>query len=136
MATADQKALIPTASEAGSKFVELYYPAYDKRRHKLSNLYMDNAMLVWNGHNVRTPVEIGKFLEALPTSQHVVEAFDAQPVSTEITAGQKTVLLTVNGSVRFDDKKQDKKMVPFNQNFVLTDCSPWKIVSDNFRFLE
>ncbi len=46
----------------------------------VGRLYMDAATLVWNGNAVNGQEAVQKFYEALPTSEHTIDAIDAQPV--------------------------------------------------------
>ena len=46
----------------------------------LSKLYMETAVLVWNGSSVTGNTEIQAFLEKLPSSEHTIVSLDAQPI--------------------------------------------------------
>jgi len=124
---------IDQSFEAAEKFVRLYYEAFDKRRAVIGKLYMDTAVLVWNGNSHRTNTEIVKFLEALPESVHTAESFDAQPMTSEVTKGQTTITVCVSGTVKYTSHK----IRAFTQNFMLTaQGTSWKIVTDCFRASE
>ena len=47
----------------------------------LAKLYLESATLVWNGNAVNGAANITKFMENLPTSVHLVDALDAQPIA-------------------------------------------------------
>lgn len=49
-------------------------------RHKLSKLYHNEGMLVWNGNQLVGGEKIQKFYEGLPTSYHSIVSLDSQPV--------------------------------------------------------
>lgn len=62
----------------------------------VAKLYLDTANLVWNGHPVGGVGEIMKFLEALPTSEHMVDAVDAQPIpSKRFSKTSKLLLVSI-----------------------------------------
>lgn len=129
----DIKAQSDLACEAGEKFVKLFYESFDKRRHVLKNCYLDAASLNWNGNVIAGPADIVKYIENLPSSEHVIESLDAQPVSNLVTNGQITILVSVGGTVKY----HENKIKAFTQNFVLTSQNnTWKIVSDNLRTVE
>ena len=78
------------------------------------------------------------FLEKVPTTSHTVFSYDAQPVLDVFVGGQKTVMVSVAGSVKFAN---DPKPRPFQQNFLLTAVSGasgdfWKVATDVFRYQE
>lgn len=110
----------------------------------------------WNGTPVMGCTEIQKFLEKLPPSTHIISSLDSQPlhgknsfkchpflpepihqkyifIIEEAIKGQKTIMVVVVGTVRYE--KKDSK--PFLQNFLVTaQETKWKIASDCFRFQE
>ena len=87
------------ATEAGQKFVALFYEAFDKRRqvrfqmrgiilinaHHLAQvikgLYSETSFLVWNGHTKSGANDINAFYQNFPSSCHRIHSLDCQPVS-------------------------------------------------------
>ncbi|CAI9732136.1 NTF2-related export protein 2-like isoform X2 [Octopus vulgaris] len=127
------KTKIDQACTAGEEFHKLYYETFDKRRHLLSKLYMTNAQMVWNGTFVEGMTEIMKFIEHLPSTETSVETFDCHPLADVVSQGQTTIGVTTFGLVKFPRKKSKA----FHQHFILTSQeNVWKIVSDNYRFVE
>ena len=54
-------------------------------------------------------------------------------ISELVTPGQTTILVTVEGTVSFNNEKPNY----FNQNFMLTAVdNMWKIASDCFRYID
>uniref|UniRef100_A0A0L8FSK0 NTF2-related export protein n=1 Tax=Octopus bimaculoides TaxID=37653 RepID=A0A0L8FSK0_OCTBM len=99
----------------------------------LSKLYMTNAQMVWNGTFVEGMTEIMKFIEHLPSTETSVETFDCHPLADVVSQGQTTIGVTTFGLVKFPRKKSKA----FHQHFILTSQeNVWKIVSDNYRFVE
>ncbi|CAG0885132.1 unnamed protein product, partial [Cyprideis torosa] len=116
------------------EFTKLYYDALKKKKAGLQRLYMDNGTLIYNGNCISGSENISKFLNRLPEPKVTLENFDAQPVHDEVVAGQKTILLTCAGNIRFGDDGVDRS---FNQAFLITAVDDkWKIVSDDFRIQE
>uniref|UniRef100_A0A090X8A0 Putative rna export factor nxt1 n=1 Tax=Ixodes ricinus TaxID=34613 RepID=A0A090X8A0_IXORI len=54
------------ATKAGEEFAKLFYDTLEKRRHLLSNLFLDTTNVLWNGNAYSGKADIGKFYEALP----------------------------------------------------------------------
>ncbi|XP_064610042.1 NTF2-related export protein 1-like [Liolophura sinensis] len=130
---ADFKLKVDQACLAAEEFSKLYYETFDKKRHLVSKLYMDTAVLVWNGNSITGSTEIVKFFENLPSSEHVPETLDCQPLIDQLTPGKLTIIVTVSGSSKY----QHNKATTFMQNFTLTSVNNvWKIVSDSIRFQE
>lgn len=97
---------------------------------QISRLYMDTAIVVWNGNATTGKDEIQKFFQDLPASEHSITTLDAQPVIDEATANQKTLLIMVSGMFRPQNSQQKQ----FQQTFMVTaQGDKWKIVSDCFR---
>ncbi|GAB1601607.1 NTF2-related export protein 2-like isoform X2 [Argonauta hians] len=132
-ATEELKIKIDQACTAGEEFHKLYYETFDKKRHLLSKLYMSNAQMVWNGTFVEGMTEIMKFIEHLPSTETSIETFDCHPLADVVSQGQTTISVTIFGLVKFPKKKPKA----FHQHFILTSQeNVWKIVSDNYRFVE
>lgn len=93
--------LFDEACSTAQEFTKLYYDCLDKKRNVkfyivkkikaqksyiflwfqlLSKLYMETAVLVWNGSSVTGNSDIQAFLEKLPASEHQIISLDAQPL--------------------------------------------------------
>lgn len=97
----------------------------------MARLYLDNAILVWNGNGTNGNDNIQKYLQELPPSEHSIVTLDAQPVIDDALQNQKTMLITVSGILRWQSKQGSKQ---FQQTFMITaQGDKWKIVSDCFR---
>lgn len=121
---------IDELSKTAADFTKVYYESLDRKRHLMARLYLDNAIVVWNGNEVSGKENIQKFFTSLPDTQHTIFTYDAQPVIDDTVANQQTLLLIVSGSIRI------KKLVgkPFQQTFMVTAVGDkWKIVRDCFR---
>lgn len=93
-------------------------------------LYLDNAIVVWNGNGTNGKEAIQKFFLDLPTTEHSIVTLDAHPVIDDATLNQKTILVMVTGLIRLQNNPQK----PFQQTFMITaQADKWKIVSDCFR---
>ncbi|GIZ02882.1 NTF2-related export protein 2 [Caerostris extrusa] len=109
----------------------------DKKRHLVSNLYLDDASLIWNGNPYVGKENISKFFETLPVSTTDIRSVDAQPIADNFVQGRTTVLVSVSGIVKFSGKSSTL----YSESFLLTaqqgaNGNVWKIVSDCFRFHE
>ncbi|XP_076265111.1 NTF2-related export protein 1 isoform X2 [Rhynchophorus ferrugineus] len=93
-------------------------------------LYLNSAVLSWNGNGVKGDSDIEKFIKDLPLSDHTLTTLDAQPILDIAVNGQLTFIIQASGTVKY----QDKNPKAFQQNFVITaQGDKWKIVSDCFR---
>ncbi|KAK2551106.1 NTF2-related export protein 2 [Acropora cervicornis] len=122
------------ATQAGEEFSNVYYETFDKRRHLMSKLYSSDTTIVWNGNVVKGGSEVvTEFFNGLPATEHTLHSLDCQPVSDHAIPGQTTVLVIVEGLVKFDGHKAEL----FSQNFLLTaeGGKVWKVASDCFRFI-
>ncbi|XP_015586198.1 NTF2-related export protein [Cephus cinctus] len=129
----DIKAKIDHACRTAEEFTKLYYESLDKRRYLISRLYLDSAVLIWNGNGIEGKDHIQKFWIDLPSTNHTITTLDAQPITGPAVADQLTFLVKVSGQVKY----QEKSSKPFNQNFLITAVGDkWKIVSDCFRAQE
>lgn len=96
----------------------------------MSRLYLDNAIVVWNGNGTTGKENIQKYFQELPMTEHSVTTLDAQPVIDDATLNQKTLLVMVSGMFRLQGNSQKQ----FQQTFMITaQGDKWKIVSDCFR---
>ncbi|XP_053673306.1 NTF2-related export protein [Anopheles nili] len=121
---------IDTVCTTAEAFVQLYYDHVDKKRQHMSRLYLDTALLVWNGNGAKGKEEIQKYFHQLPRSEHTVTTLDAQPVIDDAVSSQLTFIMQVSGSVRFHEIPTKQ----FQQTFMITaQGDKWKIVSDCFR---
>jgi len=121
------------AIQAGEQFCDLYYDILDTKRHQLSKLYTTSSTEIWNGNPHQGETKILEFINNLPPSEHVIHSLDCQPVLEIVTPGRTTVLVTVEGTVSFNNEKPRY----FNQNFMLTAVdNVWKIASDCFRYID
>lgn len=126
---------VEQATQAGEEFSNVYYETFDKRRHLMAKLYSANTTIIWNGNVVKGGPEIvTEFFNGLPATEHTLHSLDCQPVSDQAIPGQTTVLVVVEGMVKFDGHKAEL----FSQNFLLTaeGGKVWKVASDCFRFIE
>ncbi|XP_058792450.1 NTF2-related export protein-like [Phymastichus coffea] len=125
---------IDLACRTAEEFTKLYYDSLDKQKYLMSKLYMDNAILIWNGNGIEGKDQIQNFWTDLPPSVHTINSLDALPITVPAVANQHTFLIKVSGQVKYQNKKIGKS---FNQNFTITALdNKWKIVSDCFRTQE
>lgn len=124
---------IDQACRTAEEFTELYYDSVDRKRHLISRLYMDTAVLVWNGNGTTGKEEIQKFFAELPTSSHTYSCFDSQQIPGSAVGNKLAYVIKTAGNVSF----QGRQARLFQQNFIITaEGDKWKIVSDCFRFQE
>ncbi|KAI4470124.1 nuclear transport factor 2 [Holotrichia oblita] len=71
---------VDQACRTAEEFTKLYYESVDKRRHLISRLYLENALLTWNGNGISTSEKIQKFYIDLPSSDHSIITLDSQPI--------------------------------------------------------
>lgn len=57
----------------------------------ISKLYLDTGLLAWNGNGVSGNEKIQKFYIELPSSDHVVNTLDSQPILGSIDMPSRTV---------------------------------------------
>lgn len=125
----DLRSKVIESSQTAEKFIAVFYDSLDKRRHQMSRLYLDNAIMTWNGNGIRGEENIQKFIEDLPAMEHSVLTLGAQPVIDDAVINQKTLLLLVSGLIKMSNSSK-----PFQQTFVVTaQDDKWKIVNDCFR---
>lgn len=124
---------IDHACRMGEEFTKMYYETMDKRRHMLSRLYMDSAVLSWNGNGVQGNDGIQKYYIELPATDHKVITQDSQPIIAPCVGDQPAFMIQVTGHVRY----QAKVPKTFQQNFIITAIADkWKVVTDCFRLQE
>ncbi|CAH0578101.1 unnamed protein product [Chrysodeixis includens] len=123
---------IEKACETAEEFTRVFYKQVDNSRHLTSKLYLDTALLVWNGNGITGSDKIQKFLMELPSSNHVLKTLDAQPIADSLVANKLSYLIQACGEVSYQNEDDQK---PFQETFVIVAVdSKWKIVSDCFRF--
>ncbi|XP_059169142.1 NTF2-related export protein 2-like [Physella acuta] len=130
----DIKVLSSQATIAIEEFAKLYFETFDKRRQAIVRIYQDKANLVWNGHAVTGADEIMKFFDTLPSSEFHIEGMDTQAILPDVVAdGSNSIIVNFFGKVKF--KGSEAKA--FFHTFILSAHeNKWKIVTENFRFLE
>lgn len=144
------------ACETAEQFIKTFYDRLDTKRHLIGKLYLDTAVISWNGNKIQGnecliwddssslsflswipgAAELQKFMtEKLPATEHELMALDAQPVLSEAVVGQTTIVVTTAGSVRFLNSKSGKVAKNFQHSFILTaQGEHWKVASETFRY--
>ncbi|CAL8104867.1 unnamed protein product [Orchesella dallaii] len=125
-----QKSSIDEAAKVGEDFVRLYYKTIEQRPHRVYLLYLESAVVIWDGNpHVGTSV-VQKLFEDLPPMTFSIVSMDAQPLSTIAVGQQKSFLVNVGGSYRISGSGSKS----FSQTFVVTaEEGKWKVASDLFR---
>ena len=130
----DFRILCDQASDAAEQFSNIYYNTFDKQRHLLSKLYTNLSTVIWNGNAYHGQSKINEFFINLPGTAHELSTVDCQPVNQIASPDRTSVLVVCEGNVRYGD---DRRRKYFTQNFLLmSDNNTWKIVTDNFRFID
>ena len=70
----------------------------DQKRHQITKLYSNDAILVYEGNKIKSSKEIGDFYGKMPSSSHRVTTLDAQPISQKMLNGISSVLVSGNDS--------------------------------------
>jgi hypothetical protein len=65
--------------QVGKQFVEHYYQTFDSQRANLGALYSAESMLSYEGEQFLGSASIMEKLNQLPSVQHKIITFDAQP---------------------------------------------------------
>jgi len=122
---------------AAQEFAKLYHDTFDKRRQNIGKMYQEQAQIVWNGNPFNGREKIVEFFNTLPSSQHTVEGMDTQPVMGGLVGTEgdtSTIIITFFGKAKYKSEKEGKS---FTQTVLLaSQDSKWKVVSDNYRFLD
>lgn len=119
---------INEAARVADEFTKLYYEHVDKKKPALNKLFMDEALMVYNGNGFNGSTVISKFIGEMPVTEHDLTTIDAQPILDE-SAG-RTILIQVSGTVKVGGQKSKA----FQQTFTVTAHNDkWKIVTDCFR---
>ena len=66
----------------------------DQKRHQITKLYSEDAVLVYEGNKIKSSKEIGDFYGKMPSSSHRVTTLDAQPISQKMLNGINSVLVS------------------------------------------
>ncbi|CAJ0578171.1 unnamed protein product, partial [Mesorhabditis spiculigera] len=124
------------ACDQANEFLQLYYEVIDRRRERLGFMYRDDSTIVWNGNPTNGVDAIGKFLTALPETQHTVQSMDVQRLSPVAVRGYGSEALTalVAGIVDVGGMEHG-----FTQSMILViddDSKKPKILSDRFRYVD
>ncbi|KAF8307288.1 NTF2-like protein [Clavulina sp. PMI_390] len=83
------------ADKIAEAFVAYYYNVLDKgNRHKLGNLYRENAQLTWDGFTHKGVHNIIAFLENAPAMRHTRET-----TTVHATPGDDRICIVVTGTV-------------------------------------
>ncbi|XP_053690476.1 NTF2-related export protein-like [Sabethes cyaneus] len=118
---------IDTACQTAKEFTKLYYETVDNKRHQMARLYMDDGLLVWNGHGATGKDKIQAYFQQLPRSEHTMNTLNADPIVDEAVPSQVTLIIQVSGYVKF----LANPARPFQQTFMVTaQGDKWKIAND------
>jgi len=127
----DLRERINEAARAADDFTKLYYENIDQKKLTFNKLFMDTALLVYNGNGFSGIEAISKFIKEMPETVHTITTIDAQPILDE-SAG-RTFLIQVSGTVKIGSQRSKA----FQQTFTITaQNNKWKIVTDCFRLQE
>jgi len=130
------------AVEAADNFVELFTNFMDKSRQTVTKFYVEESCLCWDGNIVKGLEPISRFYNSLPTTNHIVMAFDAQPLAPSVVAqtpGQPpSIVIAMAGLVEFTQAGSKSN---FNRSIILIPAqgdqlkpgSSWKVLSDTMR---
>lgn len=116
-------------------FVKNYYAKLDdaSKRGELCEVYFEGApvLLEWNGYPMVTRQQVFDYFSQLPSTKHEVNTADAHALPG--CTNSDSILVTVNGSVKYDDEH----MREFFQRFVLRRNADAKyyVVNDYYRWL-
>ncbi|XP_070575620.1 nuclear transport factor 2-like [Ptychodera flava] len=113
--------------EIGQAFVTHYYKVFDENRAALLPLYVNDALMTFEGSQIQGPENIIKKLISLPFQkiQHVITTFDSQP-----TLDGQGVIVFVVGQLKTDEDAPHS----FSQCFYLKPLNgSWFVTNDMFR---
>ncbi|KAG5670759.1 hypothetical protein PVAND_001000 [Polypedilum vanderplanki] len=121
------KERINEAARIAEEFTKIYYDHIDKKK-STQRLYLDSALVVFNGNGVSGVEQIAKFHQELPSTEHTLTTLDAQPILD--SAAGKSYLIQASGTVKYNNEKSQA----FQQSFLITAHEQkWKIVTDTMR---
>ncbi|XP_026471807.1 NTF2-related export protein-like [Ctenocephalides felis] len=122
------------ACQTADNFIKIYYKRMDKRRHSMSELYLEGGLLVWNGIPILGQKTIQDYFLDLPSSEHRLVSLDTLPVVDEIIRSQPQLLILASGAVSYKLKSSDVVQRSFHQTLVVTaQGDKWYIVKDSMR---
>lgn len=122
---------INEAARAAEEFTKIYYSNIDQKKLTINKLFMETALLVYNGNGFNGVDAISKFIKDMPETKHDITTIDSQPILDE-SAG-RSFLVQVSGTVKIGAQRTKA----FQQTFTLTaQGDKWKIVTDCFRLQE
>merc|ERR1711953_292075 len=129
------KNIVEDAEETTKELCEKYYEVMDQKRHQITKLYSNDAILVYEGNKIKSSKEIGDFYGKMPSSSHRVTTLDAQPISQTMLNGISSVLVSASGTVKWNTSGGGQPQVKaFTQHMILSMIdSNWLIVSDTVR---
>lgn len=115
------------------EFIQYYYDKLDKQQYKkIFQLYVPDALQVWNGISNTGAENIENFLSQLPHSTHNVLSLDMQRLPDN-TPDKRTFLIKTAGTVKFKDYINKQ----FFQTFFTTSVGgKYNISIDNYRCLD
>eukprot|EP00758_Cryptobia_borreli_P012792 Tbor_TRINITY_DN5775_c4_g3::TRINITY_DN5775_c4_g3_i1::g.20355::m.20355/K14285/NXT1_2, P15; NTF2-related export protein 1/2 len=88
-------------------FYNNYIKLLDKKeeRSKIPELYFilgQDKVLEWNGHVIQDKAGLMEYVQNLPTTKHVMDCLDAQPLPGN--QGADMFMMTASGTVTYDDE--------------------------------
>lgn len=101
------KQVVVLATLGGETFKQIFYEVIDSDRSDALKFFHDNSALVWNGSSVLGLEQIGSFFSALPSTKHIINDCDCQPIGLNLgqngpsDAKPSSLLVTVSGEVTF-----------------------------------
>ncbi|KYQ90193.1 hypothetical protein DLAC_08791 [Tieghemostelium lacteum] len=100
--TEQQKKIIQNTTDKAETFVkDYYYHLYDTNRKEVVKLYKDISISIWNGTECKGITNIEKLLSEIPTSNHSVECYDCQPVTSD-DPENPNILIVTSGKVTYN----------------------------------
>jgi len=112
------KNIVEDAEETTKELCEKYYEVMDQKRHQITKLYSNDAILVYEGNKIKSSKEIGDFYGKMPSSSHRVTTLDAQPISQKMLNGISSVLVSGNDSLNVGAIMGITQRVVFNLTLV------------------
>ncbi|KLJ07007.1 hypothetical protein EMPG_17506 [Blastomyces silverae] len=175
MAQVTEDTLTKISTEAASDFVQSFYPALQSARNTIASYYAPAPTLckiLFNGNVVADGSSVQEiFANQMPPAHYEVQSYDCQiintnypamtaasstatasakPLSSSAVARNMSILVIVNGSVRFGEERGpgDLSNRGFSETFVLVPNTQadagglkargkkhWLIQSQNFRLV-
>ncbi|OJD13057.1 hypothetical protein AJ78_06449 [Emergomyces pasteurianus Ep9510] len=179
MAQVTEDTLTKISTDAATDFVQSFYPALQSARNTIASYYAPTPTLskiLFNGNVVADGPSVQEiFTNQMPPAHYEVQSYDCQiinpnypgmavsssglaasasasakPLSSSAMAKNMSILVTVNGLVRFGELRDpgDMSNRGFSETFVLVPDAPadgggprarakkhWLIQSQNFRLV-